>query len=388
MKHPTTGQLRAFIDEQLEPGELAHLQAHLDACHVCREQSEDLKQRASGIYHRLEGLDPETQKKTLLPQAALARLVAGSTQPTKEIEPMTQRLFGRRLRPFWTTLTFLTLIVALLFIPSVRAAAINFLGLFRVQTIQVVQFNLADLPQDIDQRMLSLENLIASQVNFEEFGENSTVANETEASVLAGFQVRAPADWSREKSISYSPGAKITFTVDRDLAALVLDELGRADLELPKDFDNAEISVEVSSMVVTNLGTCDARMDPDDPGASGQRASCISLVQMPSPTITAPPGLDIEQIGLVALQLIGLTPEEAAEFSARVDWTTTLVLPVPKDLEYRDVTVDGVPGTLLVDKYRSQSSQFTLLWVKEGMLYGLSGRGSTGEAFQVANSLQ
>ena len=62
---------------------------------------------------------------------------------------MWQKLTRRSLRPLWAGLAVLVVLAGLLFIPQVRATAENFLGLFRVQNIQVLQFNPANLPRII-----------------------------------------------------------------------------------------------------------------------------------------------------------------------------------------------------------------------------------------------
>ena len=77
------------------------------------------------------------------------------------------------------------------------------------------------------------------------------------------------------------------------------------------------------------------------------------------------------------------------EFSQSVDWSNTLVIPVPRDLgTFKEVTVDGVPGTLVWDHYQPGDPGYMLMWVKDGVVYGLSGQGEKEEALQIANSLK
>ena len=75
---------------------------------------------------------------------------------------------------------------------------------------------------------------------------------------------------------------------------------------------------------------------------------CTTLTQMPSPSISAPPGLDIPKISGAFLQVLGMSPEEAAQIAQTVDWTTTLVIPIPRyGTSYQEVVVDGLEGTLI-----------------------------------------
>lgn len=299
---------------------------------------------------------------------------------------MWQKLTRRSLRPLWVGAAVVAVLALLMFIPQVRAAAINFLGLFRVESIQVVQFNPANLPQNLDQGMVRLDEMLNSQFKVGEIGEPVVVGSLEEASQLAGFAAKQPTAFTGDQEITYQPGASLDFTIDVGLMQLVLEEVG-SDLVLPKIIDGEKVSVEVPPSVTIQMGNCQA-YDPDMPQQSNL-GFCTALFQGPSPTVSAPPGVDIQEVGEAMLQLLGMSATEAANFSEKVDWATTLVLPVPQELSPRQVTVNGVPGTLLVeDRSYMQDKRYTLIWIKDGILYGLTGRGSTTEALRLAESLQ
>ena len=85
-----------------------------------------------------------------------------------------------------------------------------------------------------------------------------------------------------------------------------------------------------------------------------------------------------------------MSAEEAAAFTSTVDWTSTLVVPIPSNAaDYEQVSVDGVTGTLIQRRSREgEPSTFALLWVKDGIIYAISGRGAnSGQAIEMANSL-
>jgi hypothetical protein len=116
---------------------------------------------------------------------------------------------------------------------------------------------------------------------------------------------------------------------------------------------------------------------------------CTTLVQMQSPEITAPPGLDVAGLGEAFLVVMGMPEEDAEHFSQQIDWTTTLVLPIPRyGTEYRDVSVDGVNGTLIQQSMEEHAPEYLLLWVREGVLYALTGAGNISTALNIANSLE
>ena len=130
--------------------------------------------------------------------------------------------------------------------------------------------------------------------------------------------------------------------------------------------------------------------DPDMPQTkTWMQDACITFTQLPSPSISAPDGLDIAQLGQAYLQLLGLSEEDAARYASTVDWTTTFVLPLPyNDMTYQDVVVDGVNGTLIQQAYDPAYGSYILLWVKDGIIYSLNGYGSPDKGLQIANGLR
>jgi hypothetical protein len=171
----------------------------------------------------------------------------------------------------------------------------------------------------------------------------------------------------------------------------ILQEIGREDILLPDNLDGASVTLDLPIAILAEYGDCDyknysERQTPWLP-------HCTQLVQLASPTISAPAGLDVTQLGKAFLQLAGMSETEAAQISQTVDWTTTLVLPVPTNYgaSYHDVMVDGVNGTLITQSISTpngRSTLTTLLWVKDGVLFSLNHPGYTLDALAIANSLK
>jgi hypothetical protein len=115
----------------------------------------------------------------------------------------------------------------------------------------------------------------------------------------------------------------------------------------------------------------------------------VLLAQLPSPTVNTPPDLNIAQLAEIGLQFTGMSAADAHQFSQNVDWTSTLVIPFPRNAgTYEQVSVDGVTGTLISRDGRGQSGQYSLIWVKDGILYGLTGNGTREQAIALAQSIQ
>jgi len=65
------------------------------------------------------------------------------------------------------------------------------------------------------------------------------------------------------------------------------------------------------------------------------------------------------------------------------------VIPFPSNAgTYEQVSVDGVTGTLITRDRGPASQHYSLIWVKNGIIYGLSGAGTAQQATALANSIQ
>src|SRR5258708_6206707 len=91
---------------------------------------------------------------------------------------------------------------------------------------------------------------------------------------------------------------------------------------------------------------------------------------------------------VMAIDFSGMNSDQAKAFTDTVDWTSTLVVPIPKNAaSYEQVAVDGVTGTL-IQRPSDDAPQFLLLWVKDGVIYAIGGLGSNSQqALQIPNSL-
>ena len=185
-----------------------------------------------------------------------------------------------------------------------------------------------------------------------------------------------------------------SFSIDRAKAQALLVEAGRSDLVLPAEIDGAVVKVSIPASVSAAYGTCppigQEDQTPATHGTPGRNyPDCIMLTELPSPTVSAPAGVDVAQLAQIGLEFSGMSTEQAAAFSRTVDWTSTLVIPIPKNAAtYEQVSVDGVTGTL-IQRPADDAPQFVLLWVKDGIVYSIGGLGANSQkALDLANSLR
>ncbi len=129
---------------------------------------------------------------------------------------------------------------------------------------------------------------------------------------------------------------------------------------------------------------------PSSHGNSFLRTGRRGGFAIPTPTVSVPPDLNIAQVAEAGLQLAGMKADEAHAFCQTMDWTSTLVIPIPRDVtSYQTEEVDGVQGTLISLPGWGTWLQpgYTLLWVKNGIIYSLTGYGSSADAVPLAESL-
>lgn len=388
--HLTDGELRAYQDNQSELEVRQAVEEHLSICAACQKRSQDLSQRSHQVGERLAAIGPAERPSA---QIAYSRLQTRVLE--KENDSMFAKIFSRRFRLAWVALGVIAILAIALAFPEVRAIADSFLGLFRVQQFSVVQIQSENLPQELGSSS-QFEYMLSNDVHIEETGELQEVGDAAEAGALVGIPVRLPEGMDTPSTLMVQPGADISLTIDLPLVKALLKELGQGDLELPASLDGATVQMTLPSAVAAGYGDCkmnsqadlEANSDPDSPSLPALN-DCITLVQMASPTISAPPELDVTKLGEAYLKILGMSPEEAAQFSSTVDWTTTLVLPIPRyGTNYRDVTVDGVKGTLIQQKFDNRQGQYAVIWVKDGVVYGLTGQGDGGKALEIAETIK
>ena len=270
--------------------------------------------------------------------------------------------------------------MALLTFTPARGFAQRLMGMLRVQKITVVPLDFEALGDPSERHRLgkTIAQLLSENVVGTTKGELRDVANRDEASQAAGFKIRLPASRSDEPQLKVLGEQAFNATVDRDRLQAILEEVGRSDLQLPNALDGATISARFPKIAFANYGTCER-------GYWENGQDCLRLLESPSPTVTVPPELDFSELAQVGLQLGGMSAEAARDFSRSVDWASTIVVGIPQGTSYRTVSVDGVQGTLIERGGRRPG--YSLLWVKDGIIYALYGSGDLAGALTVAESL-
>lgn len=379
--HIPDGTLRAKLDGELNEADTLAAESHLNECARCRERARHVAAQAQRAGSLLAALSP----------------------PEEAVD--TQRAwisFGARRgaavphRPLWTqfwlwrpsaalgalaTVVVLTLVVS----PPARAVAQRFLGLLRVRNVVVVPVERDFLAEG---RGKLIGQLLSESVSVTKEEAAQQVAGREQASRLAGFTVRLPASRSDVPRLTVQGAHGFQLTASAKRFETLTGALGRPDITLPAGLDGARVVVDIPRGVKAAYGVCPENRSAARPPAADY-SDCLIFAQVPSPTVITVPELDLAQIAAVGLELSGMTPEQAQAFSRAVDWTSTLAIPLPRDVvRYENVTVDGVAGVLITsDGMGRRPAGWSLVWIKDGIVYSLVGFGSSSAALPAAESI-
>lgn len=393
---------RAKFDGELSETEMREAETHLIACAACRERAEAMAHQAREVGDILSTLAPSPNEPVTDAAVALARFKARQRSAEAEAPSLAGRLFARRLRPAWAALAVACLALGLFGFSPAHIWAQRVLAMLRVQKITVVPVDLKSLggPDSQNAAGKLIGQMISDNVVVTIHGKPQDVASAEEANQRAGYKVRLLGERADAPQLTVEGEQAFHMTVDRERVQGILAELGHSEVNLPASLDGTTLAVHIPPAVVARYGNCPAdrpkpesaaaENGPPAPGAeAADMSNCVLLVQVPSPTVSVPPELNLAELAEAGLQVAGMTAEQAHAFCQTVDWTSTLVIPIPRFVNsYQTVTVDGVEGTLIsLPPEWQRPAAYTLVWVKNGVIYSLMAFGKSSEAVPLAETL-
>ena len=270
-----------------------------------------------------------------------------------------------RQKAVLVTMLMLVVFVVALSFPGVRAAASDFLGLFRVQKFAAISISpeqLALLEEIAESGLFPGEiEMIAPP------GEPQLAGSLAEAESVLNWKVRTPDQLGEPDMVYTMEGGSGRLIVDVDNARAILEIAGADSSLIPDSLDGAPVNVTVYSGVSQNWN------------------EGIVLVQAPSPLVEYPDDVDASALGEALLQALGMDDVAAAQLADSIDWTTTLLLPIPENVaSFNEVSIDGEIGLALSSLGGNNAG---ILWQHDGSVYALSGS-NIDELIDVANTLR
>jgi hypothetical protein len=400
-----SGMLRARLDGELAASELEQVNQHLAACSDCRARLEKLTTETERAANLLATLAP-TGDDTTNPTSAYAQFSSqfGNEQTKAR---WFNRLFAPGLRPAWGVAATIVVIAIFSGINPMRTWAQRALAMLRVQKIAVVSIDPSTLmgsaePGSHPYKLIN-QFIADSVVVTMDPGKPDLVPTMAKASQVAGYPIRTIGSLGAPQSVEVSGETAFQMTINRDRIETLLEEVGRSDINIPESANGALIAVHIPKIVISMYGDCPVRHGDDISNTqshaealaerkmermAGMKNNCTYFIQAPSPTVSVPPDLNMSEIAEAALELAGMSSAEARSFCQTVDWSSTLVVPIPHNTgAYEKVTVDAVEGTLITEAL-PQGNRFSLMWIKNGVIHSIAGRGNSSEALALAASLQ
>ena len=324
-----------------------------------------MTQEDKEIQETLDQLSVLAPTETPSKAAAFARFQATSDirHPASDIQNGGLTMF--RKRTFAIGLMAVLFIAVLFSFPAVRAAASDFLGLFRVQKFAPISISpeqMATLEQLADEGMAPGELEI-----YHEPGAVTPVDSLIEAGIQTGLDVHTITGLGSPTEIAVVDGGDGSLTIDLAAARTLMEAAGADPNLLPGNIDGATVHVTVF------------------PGVQQSWGEEFTFTQAPSPWVEYPEDIDAQALGEAALQVLGTEPREARRIAKNIDWAGTLLMPIPGEMvTYHEVTINGVSGVALEPL---DSSGGALMWQEDGVIYLFTTQGATTDLLNLVESI-
>ena len=307
-------------------------------------------------------------------------------------DPAHPSLFRRA----WPALAILVVIVLLAIPASSGSLGQRFLGSLRIAKPKAVTPGVVSAPSATNGGQ-QIQALIGSMV-----GETTSVAlNEPDKPVpsadsatrLAGFTARLLRARSDAPSITLIGAHSMNAKVNRAQLLTILMEAGRRGAQVPGGVDGRVLGTQTARAIRVQYGNCPAPVANTiqnqingPPPPSTDNANCVLFTQTPATFAVVPPGLDIQELATIALELSGMSPKQTHDFQQTFDLKSTLSMSLPRGIRsYDAVQINGQPGMLIITAGR-RGPTYQLMWASGGTVFTLAGYGSSGDAVPLASS--
>ena len=391
------GLLRAFLDHALPAHEHANITSHLQTCSSCSARLEELRSLAARAGMLLaapqSAPDPVAalarfrDRERMQQSADSSRLAAGLRRldahlPRRTImQSVSRAISGRRQRLF-ASMAVAVIAIGLLVLPPMRAAADQFLQLFRVQSVMFVPTNMDRLKQVATTLQANEDTLFTGKPTLISKPAAPRAVNSlAEAHKTLSFAPQQPAQFPSAPAstqLAVRDRFAVQFSINVQAARQVLAMMNVNDVTIPDALGSTPIVVNMQSSLESHYhGT---NYD-------------LNLYQGVSPTVKLPDGVDLAQLGKAGLRVLGMDPAQADAVSRSIDWRSTLVFPFPTDFQdVRQVSIGNSQG-LLVGSERGGANgrepQWRMYWQRGNRFYILEGRNLTeAEMLAAAESIR
>jgi hypothetical protein len=214
------------------------------------------------------------------------------------------------------------------------------------------------------------------------------------ASRLAGIRARRLASRTDPASFTVLGSQATGARANRRQLATLFAESGRRDLRVDPSIEGAALSLMVPRGVRVQYGNCPAPIQntlqtqiQGPPPPSTDNGNCVILSEVPQATSMTPAALDTSAVLGIAVELMGMSPNQSRDFQRLFGWRGAIAMSPPRFVRsYEVVDVAGHPGMLMITGGR-RGPTYVLSWMADGVVYTLTGYGSSADAVALARSV-
>jgi hypothetical protein len=212
---------------------------------------------------------------------------------------------------------------------------------------------------------------------------------------VVGFHVKVLHARPDAPLVSVLGAQTVGARMNRGQLTTLLAEAGRrgAGARVDPSIDGASITLTVPRGVRVQYGNCPAPIAntlqnqiQGPPPPSTDNGNCVILAELPIATSTAPAALDTTAVLEISLELLGMSPNQARDFQHLFGWRAAVAMSPPRFMRsYEVVPVGDHQGMLMITGGR-RGPTYMLAWLADGLVYTLTGYGSSADALSLANS--
>ena len=310
------------------------------------------------------------------PRPAFARALRERLRQNETSAPLRRPSLTPLLAPAFA----MAAVVGLFLFPSVRASAQAFLDLFRIRTFTAVQVD-PERFKKLESDGVKIEAMIGDHAKqVKDPGPPQFMASAQLAGAAAGFVPRVPTTLPAglvADTVTMRGEGQVRVTGDAAKLRALLEALDIRDLRVPDALTGQVIDIRLPAAVEQRFVN------------ESRRAV---LFQSRSPEISLPTGVNLADLGEIGLRILGLDASEARRVAQRIDWRSTMLLPIPSTAaSFREVDVRGQKALMITSTFTNkegrQRERTLLLWSDGDMVFALSGNVSEVDLTQMANSI-
>ena len=223
--------------------------------------------------------------------------------------------------------------------------------------------------------------------------EDRGVPSLESASRIAGFKVRVLSARPDAATIGLIGAQKLEARIKRGQLVTLLAEAGRRDVRVDPSLDGASLSLLVPRGARVQYGNCPAPIAATlqnqingPPPSSTDNGNCVMLTQIPAAVIGAPAPLDTGAVLEIADELMGMSPNQARDFHRVFGWRSALSMSPPRFVRSYELTRVGEHDGMLFVTGGRRGPTYALAWTADGIVFTLTGYGSSADAVPLAKS--